>query len=260
MTTAVTLKSAARSTRGEPPDGVQVRGRLEVGDRVDAAGPGRCAGRPASPPRARRSASARRAAGSPAGRRRPSRPWAGWSAGGPRRPGRGSRGPGRPAASPSRSCSALKVRRSCRVTGHVRAALDPHPALVAGAVAAAGGVDGDAVPRGGVEDGDAGRHPDARAGSWVRRRRPSAVACTVKVRSTRPVPSCAPGSEPPGAIRPSRATSSREKSGESVTASRRLPGPGGRGGRRSRRRPTRRGPAAGRRPSRPRRSAGCGCP
>ena len=37
--------------------------------------------------------------------------------------------------------------------------LDPDPALVAGAVAAAGGVDGDAVPRRGVEDRDAGRHP-----------------------------------------------------------------------------------------------------
>ena len=38
-------------------------------------------------------------------------------------------------------------------------ALDADLALVAGAVAAAGGVDRDAVPRRGVEDGDAGRHP-----------------------------------------------------------------------------------------------------
>ena len=36
---------------------------------------------------------------------------------------------------------------------------DPDPALVAGAVAAAGGVDRDAVPRRGVEDGHPGRHP-----------------------------------------------------------------------------------------------------
>src|SRR6478609_3839669 len=53
---------------------------------------------------------------------------------------------------------------------------------------------------------------------------PSALACTVKDRSTRPVPSCWAGSTPGLSIRPSRATSAIEKSGPSggwvTTASR----------------------------------------
>ena len=67
---------------------------------------------------------------------------------------------------PSSSWSGVKVRSSCRRDRDVPTpVVDPHLALVAGAVAAAGGVDGDAVPRRGVEDRDARRHPDRRGGA-----------------------------------------------------------------------------------------------
>ena len=79
-------------------------------------------------------------------------------------------GPGRPAASRRRAARGVNVLTSCRVTGV--AAVDPDLALVAGAVAAAGGVDRDAVPGRGVEDGDARRHPDPRSVAGPRGARP----------------------------------------------------------------------------------------
>ena len=60
---------------------------------------------------------------------------------------------------PARSSSGVNARGSSRDTAHL--ALDHlHLALAAGAVAAAGGVDRDAVPAGRVEQGRPGRHPD----------------------------------------------------------------------------------------------------
>ena len=106
---------------------MQVGGQLEVVDGVGTAAPGRCAGRPASARRARRSASAGRAAGSPAGRRRRWRPWAGWSAGYLDGQVAGRAWTRQPSRQPSSSWAGVKVRTSCRVTGTSPAAVDLDP-------------------------------------------------------------------------------------------------------------------------------------
>ncbi len=63
------------------------------------------------------------------------------------------------AGQPPAAVELAGAERTCVVPGHRRGRRDPHLALVAGAVATAGGVDRDAVPRCGVEDADTWRHP-----------------------------------------------------------------------------------------------------
>ena len=246
----------------QPPQHGEVAGELEVVDRARAAGRGRCAGRTASARRARRTASARRAAGSPAARRRRSRPWAAWSAAVRRRAGRGWPAPGRPAASRPRARFSVKVRTSCRVSGtrppstrtlHLRQVPWP-PQVESIAIPFHDAASKTVTPGGTRTPRCVGALPGASA--------------TVNARSTRPVPSCGVRAVAGGWSSPSRRTSSSEKggSGMSVTRSRperrpRLPRrPWRRGHGRSTPCPSRRGRGRRRRPSRPPRSAGCGCP
>ena len=114
---------------------------------------------------------------------------------------------------PSRSSSGLNARGSTELDRHV-AVEHPHLALLARAVAAARGVDRDAVPARGVEDRRAAGH------AHVRRRRARSAGGRAAEPSTA------------GAVTTSR------------------PPPGARGGRRSSSTPRRRGRAAGRPPGR----------
>ena len=156
------------------------------------------------------------------------------------------------AGQPPAAVELVAAERLLVVLGHRRGRGELDLALVAGAVAAAGGVDGDAVPRRRVEDGHARGHPDLARG------RGRLEVLDREARSTRPVPSCCAVSLPGTEVSPSLRSRSGSNSsrGSSVMRWRRP----WRGGRRSRPCPTRRGRGRRRPPSPPRRSAGCGCP
>ena len=188
--TAVTLKSACRSTPGSRRRTCRSGVELEVVDRVEHAAAGRCAGPAGSARSARRTASAPPAAGSPAGRRRGWPPWAGWSAAAPRPRGPWVACARQASRQPSASCAG---REGAYVeTVHRHGAVEHLDlALLAGAVAAARRVDRDAVPARGVEHADARRHPHVAARRRERqlhpaRRRRAAAEPGPSGRSIRP--------------------------------------------------------------------------
>ena len=246
-TTAVTLKSASRSTVGQPAQHVQVGAQLEVVDRVEQpvqVGALVCEGRLGEldvplldgRPQDHLPADADGRRLGPGGQRRDV----------------DLEVAGRldQAGQPPAVVELLAAERLDVVPRRPGvAAVDPHLALVAGAVAAAGGVDGDAVPRRGVEDGDARRHPDRRAAVGRRllvldgegQLDPAGAVVRLGL-GARTAPS-----GPRGARRRGRSRESARRScGPGVAHARRRPP--SRGARRSRPCPTRRGRGTGRRP------------